>query len=362
MEKLKFRIIKNKPIVFSYNKMFYRCDDLAKIEYADDDEMLVVDINIEPEKYKKDFDEMCKILKCEHDLRYNYNNLIKYCLYHLMFNVEEMTEISQDEFNWINTNLYCEQMRYVNKEIAFTRNDIKQLDVNSMFPYTMIQLDVPISEMKFDSITEIDMKKHKVFFVKLNVQKLPEYLYQTFKNKKNWFSRYDLLMFKLFDVKYEIINEENNYAFYEKTTRIKNACILRLFENKKKNCVANMIIKKIHGLAIMRNRKKMEEIVNDMELKSACALKKQYCAGLPLFYRMKAVLYNSVKYQMATYVKKLVDANVQIIRIATDSITFFKSSILDEYISDKMGKFKIENKIDDDNTYKYNDILQLELC
>lgn len=356
---LKFNIVKNKPVVFCYDDEFYRCEDLKKLKYADDDTMHIVEINDEPKKYKEDYEKICEILKIDFDLRYNYNNLVKYCLYHLMFDVDEITPISQDEFEWINKNLYCEQLRYVEK-LPFNRNEVKQLDINSMFPYSLIQLDIPISEMKFDKVDTIDMKKHKVFFIKLKVEKLPEYLYQKYKNKKNWFSRYDLLMFNLFNVKYEIIHEENNYAYYEKTTRIKNSCILRLFENKKTNCVANMIIKKIHGLAIMRHRLKTDDIEHNTELKKSCMLKKQYCAGLPLFYRMKAVLYNSVKYQMAVYVKKLQDANVKIIRIATDSITFYNSDILNEYISDKMGKFKVENKIPDDKTYFYNDVLQLE--
>jgi hypothetical protein len=289
--KLKFKVNKNPVVVFSYGK-FYCCDNLQELEYVDDSNCLVVDIgNKDCTTYKNDFMELCKILKINEDMRYDYNNVIKYCLYYLMFDTDDFESVEKEEFDFISKKTYHDQIRYVDFNARLTRHNVKQLDVNSMFPSVMSTgLSIPTSKLKFKKINKIDMKT-PIFFVRIKHEELPKYLYQKYNEKTTkWFSRFDLLILNKFNCKYEIIVDgDDNIAYYETIAKVKHTCLLRLFENRKENIVAGIVIKRIHGIAIM-TKKVSGKGDRKMVIKSSCTLSNADECAHPKLYRLKAVL------------------------------------------------------------------------
>lgn len=354
-----------KPTVMLHNGKFFTMN-MKEIDYVDDKANHVEDIGkADCKVFKNDFEALCVILKANNDdIKYNCSNLLSHCLYNLMFDTRGIVPISQEEFNWINQNTYHDQVRYVDTQARIKRDEIKQYDVNSMFPYAMSSgMDVPISKLQFGNISTLDDIKYKVYFVRVTYDTLPKYLYQGYDSKTTkWFSAYDLRTFKAEGCKYELVCDgEDNIAYYKETQRIKHQCILRLFETKKTNVVAKMIIKKLHGIAIERKRVNIDNIEKGAEMKASCILKRTYECRHPLFYRLKTVLYHTVKYIMGVHARKLVADNCRIYRIATDSITFDSlSSVLDGKLNDKMGSFKVESKITDDRIYSYTNTLELK--
>lgn len=368
MSKLHFRI-PNKQTVFAVGDIRISCetgkmilrDDVneycrlqkIKIENANKS---VHDIVLQ---YKNDFSAVCEKLKIQVDLKFIEHNLIKYILYEMMYDVDDIEPIKQEEFQWINENLYCAQLRYRDKDAIVNKRTTKTLDVNAMFDYAQIGMNVPISHLQFDTITEIDLRKHQVFFVRIKIiGELPEHIYQTFDNKNDWFSKYDLLILNNYGCEYKLMNCENNYAYYEKTQRIKHKAINILFEMRKTNTVAKKVLKLLHGVACSRPRERTNEITERTELIDDKALKRKYEANLNYHYRLKTVIYCTVKYLMSKHIKTLIDNDVKIYRIATDSITFANSNILDNKIGDKIGLFKIENKFETDGDYRISPNMQ----
>lgn len=321
-------------------------------------DMMEVD-NMEVLNYKKDFDEIMKALKIV-DLpnhKYNFKNLLKYIIFSLVPNQEDIEPIEIDEIRFINDNINGNQPRYKTSR-RLKLSECQLLDVNSLFPQIFTKsISIPTSKAKFAHVDEIDMKKDDFGFYNLKVSFKNDlkYIYQDFdkiKKKKThlqtWYSKQDISAFNLYNVPYELNKDGGpNKMYYDKIQRITYKYINDLYKLKiqeNKNHLAKFIIKQIHGKMQQHEFKQVDEITKHSRLKHTEIVERGELYEYPTLARIKLIIYPMNRLIMAKYCKELLDANIRIYRVATDSIMIPAAcTLFDKYKHEtKMGAFKDE--------------------
>lgn len=119
------------------------------------------------------------------------------------------------------------------------------------------------------------------------------------------------------------------------------------------------------GICNVKSKYETDDIeVDTVQTKDGKLMTRTQYAQYPSLFRAYNGIYDKSRYFMSLQIKKLMDNQKKIYRIATDSILCEKTNIFDDHISQKLGDWKIEDvkaKMENpQNTmFKINNHLQL---
>ena len=161
----------------------------------------------------------------------------------------EFQPIEYEEFNILDKITSNHPLQYLN-ENKYIRENIT-IDRNNYYSFLLKSIGCPhgpIKSSKEKTITLENIKKvYRYYLVKVNFDNLPPFLYEN-KEKKNansnwWLSQYDLMIFDMFNCKYELNTTENiNCYYYDKIVTTKHSILEKLIKLKNEN-KCNRIIK-----------------------------------------------------------------------------------------------------------------------
>lgn len=319
------------------------------------------------DKYRADFDTVAAFLNVDSEThKYHYPNLSRIVLDRITSkkNFEKMDE---NEFKELDKLTNKSPMRYVDTNEVLNGDVLMTIDINSFYPYVMKSMSCPATIGKFVTVTTVDPPKGKISYYKMKIDltNLPFAFWKP-KEKRSeiWLSNYDVAVFNMFNKPCKLLNHPNNCYTYDRFERCDNKTITDLYHMKTidpDNKVWKMVLNGIHGLTMCMMKHKVaptdEFSTKDMFSRDCTQIVR--ASGLPLypeFYRAYVGLYSVSRYMLYMSIKTLLDNNVKIHRIATDSITCDQTNKLDSKIKPDLGYFKLEsNKFR--GTGQFNNVL-----
>lgn len=319
-------------------------------------------------QYKNDFDKLCEFLNvAPYVVRYKTKYLALY-LMHRCLETSKMPSSTEelDDFEKKHVN-FRGPINHIS-ENPITDVATVTYDINSAYAYNLHLSSYAWTSARgtFKTLQEIDAKKlfKTLGYYHIRMDKPPFWL----KTKTNqlWVTNYDILTFMLNGNEYELLNNENNAYEYEtsKTCSGLRAMIEQLYAyriDNKNNVVKSVLnqlysctyekdtqstFKCVYSAEEVKSHETTECVMDEFGNLALQVLKSQTVdQTLPKFYigRNKPFFYSFSIYQLTRRIfKPLNDKGINIIRVATDSITCAKNDVLDNLISNRLGDLKYE--------------------
>lgn len=313
----------------------------------------------EANKYKRDIEEICNMLKID-PVTYGYSpfHIAKYFVNHF-FHDKEFNELDNFEIQQMKMP-HTTDFKYINTEQK-TSKSTTTYDINSYFPslFTQSLLKCPIKSGTKGKLAEINIKKlFDPAYYLIEAVTLPISFTST--SKTLWLTNYGVKMFIESNCDFKLKQDcEYNYYHYDNFVELRGRSgdINKLYDIKKTNTQSKMIITLIHGIMFngerathtTRNKEyeieymdetgeiKVENVRKNENYNAECNIKYNW-------FRFKPFFYSFCRYAMFKHVNKLQNDGIKIFRVYCDSITCKKNDYLDSLLNEKLGGFKIENK------------------
>jgi len=281
-------------------------------------------------------------------------------------------EISEEEYKTLEKILSNHPIQHLNTQ-KYIRENIT-IDRNNY--YTYILKSSPgcpsgfLKSSKEKVIAFDNMRKvYRYYLVRVDLSNLPPIMYQNKKSTKNpnwWLPQHDLMIFDMFNCKYELNTDENiNCYYYDEITPCKHSLLEMMIKFKQEH-KCNKIIKgyMTHTIGHMQRCVRKDADMSDVsklngseklifsKMDGEYKLKKK---DTPMYalYRFRALLYPYGRYVLMNEIKNILDYGVKqehIYRIYTDSITIKKTSKSEKFVEELLQKnniwngYKVENK------------------
>jgi len=332
---------------------------IMKFPTEDSRRQQMIESGYNEDEFKLKFNEVSSFIKFPthtHHHHYYTPNLSRWLLFQSLekhIKKQVFVPFTQDEYMTVDKMSNKSSMRFVDTSV-FDTSKTMILDKNSCHYSIGKKMDLPVSIGYFKDTNEINYKNQKIeyYLVEINENDRPEYVYNNNKNnvtngfKIIWLSIFDIQIYQLFNKHCVLINQPNNLYTYDTYIRVANKLISDVYEQRiiTKNTIFKNILNIMYGLCFVKSSNVnttglIDE--NSRQSKSGIIVQRTDHLLFPELYRCFLGLYSKAKYMHACKIKILLDNNIRIYRIVSDDVTCDRTNLLDEFISDKAGYYKV---------------------
>lgn len=107
-------------------------------------------------------------------------------------------------------------------------------DINNSYNKYFLDYDLP-SNPKFETVKEITKKVHRIYRLKIPSEYRTKEYNNKFKTSRLWFTYFDIKIFRMFDIPFELVQEENNCIVFQDTVESNFEWMEKVNELKQKS-------------------------------------------------------------------------------------------------------------------------------